>query len=275
MAGRVAALTALAMLAFAGNSILCRLALRATSIDAASFTMIRLVSGALVLWLIVVIRGGRAAGNWRSALALLAYAAMFSFAYLGLAAATGALLLFATVQATMVGVGVWGGERMNGGQCAGLAIAMGGLVVLLLPGLSAPPPLSAALMVGAGMAWGVYSLRGRGSTDPLGETAGNFARAVPLALPLLAWAVQPPTVDGVVYAILSGAFTSGCGYAIWYAALRGLSAAGAATVQLSVPVIVAIAGVLLLGEPLSPRLMLASAAILGGIALVLRAKRAT
>ncbi|AOX99426.1 DMT family transporter [Jeongeupia sp. USM3] len=273
VAGRIAVLTALAMLAFAGNSILCRLALRDAAIDAASFTVIRLVSGALVLWLIVLIRGGRAAGNWRSALALLAYAAMFSFAYLGLTAATGALLLFAAVQATMVGVGWWGGERMNGGQCSGLAMAMAGLVVLLLPGLSAPPPASAALMVGAGMAWGVYSLRGRGSTDPLGETAGNFARAVPLALPLLAWSVRPAGLDGVVFAVLSGALASGCGYAVWYAALRGLSASGAAAVQLSVPVIVAAAGVLLLGEPLSLRLVLASAAILGGIALVLRAKR--
>ncbi|MBM3114325.1 DMT family transporter [Jeongeupia naejangsanensis] len=269
--GRAFALTALAMLAFAGNSILCRLALKTTPIDAASLTSIRLVAGAMALWAIVRLRGSAIGGGWCSALSLLAYAGMFSFAYLHLSAATGALLLFAAVQATMVGAGLRRGERMNPTQWLGFIVAMAGLVVLLLPGLSAPSPLGAVLMAGAGVAWGVYSLRGRGAADPLGETAGNFIRSAPLTLLVLPFfpLVRLP-VDGVIYAVLSGALTSGCGYAIWYAALRGLSATGAATVQLSVPVIVAAAGVLLLGEPLSPRMLFAAAAILGGIALVLR-----
>ncbi|WP_432720525.1 DMT family transporter [Jeongeupia wiesaeckerbachi] len=269
--GRVFTLTVLAMLAFAGNSILCRLALKTTQIDAASFTAIRIVSGAIALWAIARLRGSVVGGSWWSALSLLAYAALFSFAYLHLSAATGALLLFAAVQATMVGAGLWRGERMSAIQCLGFVVALTGLVGLLLPGLSAPSPLGAVLMAGAGVAWGAYSLRGRGAADPLGETAGNFIRGAPLSLLLLPFSpLAPPPADGMIYAVLSGALTSGCGYAIWYAALRGLSTTGAATVQLSVPVIVAAAGVLLLGEPLSLRMLLAAAAILGGIALVLR-----
>jgi len=265
-------LTSLAMIAFAGNSLLCRTALKHTAIDPATFTSIRMLSGAIALWLIVSMRTGSRMqrGSWLSALALFAYAATFSFAYVDLSAGMGALLLFGAVQATMILFGLWKGERLNGWQGIGLAAALGGLVALVLPGLSAPPVSSAVLMVGAGVAWGVYSLRGKGAGDPLATTAGNFLRAVPFAagLSLLLLSLARADVQGVVYAIASGALTSGVGYAIWYAALRGLTATGAATVQLSVPVIAAIGGVMLLGEPITLRLLGASAAILGGIALV-------
>jgi drug/metabolite transporter (DMT)-like permease len=284
---RVALLTLLAMLAFAGNSLLTRAALRDTAIDAASFTAIRIVSGAVALWALVRIRNGSTpvvrAGSWGSALALFAYAAAFSLAYLSLTAATGALLLFAAVQVTMIGVGLVRGERLTALQGAGLVLAFAGLVGMLLPGLSAPPLAGALLMVVAGAAWGAYSLRGRRATlrgtDATTETAGNFVRAAPMALALLgvAWAVTGALhVDpaGVCLALASGALTSGMGYALWYAALRGLTAATAASVQLSVPVITAVAGVVLLSEPLTARLVLASAAVLGGIALVIRGRAA-
>ncbi|MBI3144411.1 MAG: DMT family transporter [Pseudogulbenkiania sp.] len=274
---RVAALTVLAMIAFAGNSLLCRQALKHTAIDAASFTAIRLASGALVLWLIVSLRGGHAAGagRWRSALALFAYAAGFSFAYLSLPAATGALLLFGAVQVTMIGYGLAKGERLSGRQLAGLGVALGGLFGLLLPGLSAPPLAGSALMLGAGVAWGVYSLLGKGAGDATTVTAGNFLRAVPLAISLSLLLMPAATWDsaGAGYAVLSGALASGVGYAIWYNALRGLSATSAATVQLTVPVIAAVGGVALLGEPVTLRLMLASVAILGGVWLVIAGKR--
>jgi len=269
---RVFLLTLLAMLAFAGNSLLCRAALAAGRIDAASFTSIRVVSGALALWLIVRLQAGGAAkaGSWPSAFALFAYAAAFSFAYLTLTTATGALLLFGAVQATMIGWGFWRGERLSGWQLLGVATALGGLVGLLLPGISAPPLQGAALMLLAGIAWGIYSLRGKGAGDPLQATAGNFLRAVPfaavLSLAMLPWLALDAA--GAALAVASGAVTSGIGYAIWYSALRGLKAASAATVQLSVPPLAALGGVVLLGEPLTLRLLLASVAILGGIALV-------
>ncbi len=274
---RTLSLTVLAMIAFAGNSILCRLALAHTDIDAASFTTLRLASGALTLWLIVAWRDRetRVAGNWASAFALFAYAAAFSFAYLSLSAATGALLLFGAVQATMIAYGLWRGERFNRQQGIGFALAVGGLVGLLLPGLSAPPLIGAVLMLAAGIAWGVYSLRGRGGGDPTRVTAGNFVRAVPFTLALSLVALSRFEIDlaGVVYALLSGAIASGLGYAVWYTALRGLTATNAATVQLSVPVIAALGGVALLGEPITLRLVLASIAILGGVAVVILAKR--
>ncbi len=270
-------LTLLAMLAFAGNSLLCRAAFHASRIDAASFTTIRIVSGAVALWLIVRLRRGRAApaGSWTSALALFAYAAAFSFAYLSLSAATGALLLFGAVQATMIGVGFWRGERLRGWQLLGLACALGGLIGLLLPGLSAPPTQGAVLMIAAGIAWGIYSLRGQGAGDPLRATAGNFLRAVPFAIVLSLAMLSMATFDaaGAALAVASGAITSGIGYAIWYSALPGLKAASAATVQLSVPLLAALGGMLLLGEPLTLRLVMASTAILGGIALVIAEKQ--
>ena len=260
------------MIAFAGNSLLCRMALKHTAIDPATFTSIRVLSGAIALWLIVSMRSGNRVqnGSWSSASALFAYAAAFSFAYVDLSAGTGALLLFGAVQATMILFALWKGERLNAWQGIGLVVAFGGLIVLLLPGLSAPPLHSAILMVGAGIAWGVYSLHGKGAGDPLAATAGNFLRAVPFAMILSLLLLTTARVDteGVAYAIASGALTSGVGYAIWYAALRSLTATGAATVQLSVPVIAAIGGILLLVEPITLRLLGASIAILGGIALV-------
>ena len=270
---RTIALTSFAMLAFAGNSILCRLALKTTTIDAASFTSIRMASAALALWVILFLRGkgGAILGNWPSALALFTYAAGFSFAYINLKAGTGALLLFGSVQTSMIGYGLWKGERFNALQIAGLMLAIGGLIVLVIPGLSAPPVLSSALMILAGVAWGIYSLRGRGAGDATMMTAGNFIRTLPMtaALSLIFWGSAQIDVNGVVYAIASGAITSGVGYAIWYSALPGLKATQAATVQLSVPVIAAIGGILLIGEPLSLRLALASLAILAGISLVI------
>src|SRR5436309_10423476 len=238
---RVFVLTLLAMTAFAGNSLLCRQALKRTTIDAASFTFIRILSGAVVLWLVVMLRKGTRpkAGNWASALALFAYAAAFSFAYISLAAGTGALLLFGAVQATMILWGLRKGERLRTRQWLGLALAVGGLVALLFPGLSAPPIDGALLMICAGIAWGIYSLRGKSAGDPATATAGNFLRAAVfaavLSITLLPWAKLDR--GGVGYAILSGAIASGVGYVIWYSALPGLKAASAATVQLSVPVL--------------------------------------
>ena len=272
---RLVALTVLAMIAFAGNSLLCRIALRDTGIDAASFTTIRLVSGAVVLWLVVRTKhsGSTGSGNWLSALALFAYAAGFSFAYLSLAAGTGALLLFGAVQATMIGYGIRSGESLRRLQVAGLALASGGLVGLLLPGLSAPPLHGSLLMLGAGIAWGVYSLRGKGAGDPTRVTAGNFLRAAPIAAALSVFMLDSAALDGagIGYAIASGALTSGLGYAIWYTVLPALKATHAATIQLSAPAIAAAGGILFLGEPVTLRLVLASAAILGGIAMVIRA----
>jgi len=270
---QVFVLTLFAMIAFAGNSLLCRLALKHTGIDAASFTLIRITSGALALWLIVRMRGGihSAASSWPSALALFAYAAGFSFAYVSLPAAAGALLLFGAVQATMIGYGLWAGERLRRRQVAGLFGAFGGLVGLLLPGLSAPPLLGSVLMLGAGVSWGIYSLRGKGAGDPIGVTAGNFLRAVSFAAGLSVAMLPWSSLDssGIGYAILSGALTSGVGYAIWYTALRGLNATRAATVQLCVPVIAAVGGIVFLGETITLRLLIASTAILGGVALVI------
>ena len=261
------------MVAFASNSLLCRIALRQTSIDAASFTTIRLISGALMLWLIVHVRHGTGTGggNWLSAFALFAYAAGFSFAYASLPTATGALLLFGAVQTTMIGYGIWTGERLKSLQPVGLVLALAGLVGLLLPGISAPPLSGSMLMLGAGVAWGVYSLRGKGAGDPSRVTAGNFMRAGPLAGALSVLMFRSTTVDhtGSWYAVSSGALASGIGYVIWYTALPALKAVNAATVQLCVPVIAALGGIAFLGEPVTLRLALASAAILGGIAMVI------
>jgi drug/metabolite transporter (DMT)-like permease len=270
--------TATAMLAFAGNSLLCRLALLHAHIDPASFTAVRLLSGALVLgWLARPRGAARApAGNWASAACLFAYAAGFSFAYVSLPVATGALLLFGSVQATMIGVGAWRGERLQGAQLTGLVLAGGGLVVLLLPGLAAPPLGGALLMMGAGAAWGLYSLRGRGAGRPLDVTAGNFLRAAPLAvaLALIAPGTMQADTYGMACAVASGALASGLGYSVWYHVLPALKPTTAASVQLSVPVITALGGVALLGEAMTLRLVLASFAILGGIALVALGRRA-
>ena len=304
---RLIALVSLAMLAFAGNSLLCRLALKHTGIDAASFTAVRLLSGALMLWLVVRFRSsatpaagaaistssnhrdGPGGGNWISAFALFVYAAGFSFAYVSMPAATGALLLFGAVQATMIGYGVWRGERLRTLQWAGVALAVAGLVLLMLPGLAAPSLQGAVSMTAAGVAWGVYSLRGKKrakgpsgpdgqnlpAADPTRVTASNFLRTVPMALLLTLLAVNllSPDPAGIGLAVLSGALASGLGYAIWYRALPALKATHAATVQLSVPVIAALGGVVLLGEALTGPMVLAASAILGGIALVILEKK--
>ena len=282
---RTAWLTALAMLAFAGNSLLCRMAFQLTAVDASSFTAARLLSGAVVLALLLRARpgctvGAVAHGNWGSALALFAYAALFSLAYVGMPAATGALLLFGAVQASMIGWGLLHGERLRPWQAVGFAAALVGLVALMLPGFATPSWSGALSMLGAGVAWGVYSLRGKATTagkaaDPLATTCGNFVRTLPMALVLCA--VLMPTLRwdaaGLALAVASGAVTSGLGYAVWYRALPALQATQAATVQLSVPLIAAVGGILLLGESVTWRLLVASIAILGGIALVVRPPR--
>jgi drug/metabolite transporter (DMT)-like permease len=276
-----ALLTALAMLAFAGNSLLCRMALKLTSIDAATFTSVRLVSGALTLWLLVRIRSGPTAGvaygNWGSAFALFAYAALFSYAYVSMTAATGALLLFGAVQASMIGWGLLHGERLRPLQTLGFAAALAGLAALMLPGFATPAYGVALAMLGSGVAWGIYSLRGRINSpgqvaDPLATTCGNFVRTIPMAVVLSAVALPSMQLDfaGLALAVAAGAATSGIGYAVWYRALPALQATHAATVQLSVPVIAAAGGALMLGEGFTWQLLLSSIAILGGIGLVLR-----
>lgn len=279
MSARTLLLTALAMLAFAGNSLLCRAALRDASIDPASFTALRLVTGALALWLLLRLRSNRQfarTGNWYGAVALFVYAAAFSFAYVGLDAGAGALLLFGAVQLSMVVWGLLRGERLDRPQLVGMLLALGGLVALLLPGSDTPSLGAALLMFVAGAAWGAYSLLGRGARDPLPAAAFSFLYAAPLAILLglvmldqLHWSPA-----GILYAVLSGALTSGIGYAIWYAVLPHLPAIQAASVQLSVPLLTALAGALLLGEALTVRLLLAGMAILGGVGLVLRARHA-
>jgi len=279
------------MIAFASNSLLCRAALKEGTIDPATFTFLRLFSGSVALSLIMSVRrkmiGERTAssfvdsisvgrssllryGNWISAVALFVYAAGFSFAYTSLSAGTGALLLFGAVQATMILWGLHKGERLSTLQIGGFVIAITGLVVLVFPGLSAPPLGGSVLMLGAGVAWGVYSLRGKGERNPASVTTRNFIRSVPFATALIIvfapWIHVHPS--GVVYAIISGAVTSGLGYVIWYGALPGLRATSAATVQLSVPVLTATGGIMLLSEPVTLRYLLACLAVLGGIALV-------
>ena len=274
---RTIGLTIVAMLAFAANSVLCRLALARGSIDPASFTLVRVGSGVATLWLMLALmgRGSVMQGSWRAALALFAYAAGFSFAYVTLSAGAGALLLFGAVQATMVTTGLVRGERLTVSQWFGFVLALAGLAALLTPGAAAPPIGGALLMLAAGVAWGAYSLLGRGAVDPLAATAGNFLRALPMAMILLGLAAMFGTKldqSGLVYAIMSGAVASGLGYTIWYAALPGLSPAQGASVQLSVPVITALAGTIALGEAITIRLSLSSIAILGGIALVIASR---
>lgn len=284
----VLALTALVMVAFAANSVLARLALTTTSIGADVFTGVRLLTGAgalLVVSMISAVATRQPAnverpirGNWLSALSLFGYAGAFSFAYLSLSTGTGALLLFGAVQLTMIGWGLAKGEALGLVRGLGAALAMGGLVILVAPGVQAPPLGAALLMALAGAAWGVYSLRGRGAADPIGVSLGNFWRAAVLGMGLvIAGAAFPPHTlhadgTGIAYAALSGAVTSGLGYVLWYRVLPSLRAASAATVQLSVPVLAALGGVALLGETLTLRLVAATAVTLGGIALVVRGR---
>lgn len=278
---RTAALTGAALVAFASNSILCRMALGTGQADPVAFTALRLASGASSLWLITTMRRvqvhGRPRSAWMSPLMLFSYAACFSFAYVDLSAGTGALVLFGSVQATMLLAALVAGERPHARQWLGLFSALAGLVVLVFPGLRAPSPLGSVLMAGAGASWGVYTLRGRGAANPLADTAANFLWAVAFAVPLVLVGFGSMHVSprGAMLAILSGALASGLGYVIWYAALRHLTATRAASVQLAVPVLTAAAGVLLLGEQIAPRLLLAAVLILGGVGLAVgtRARR--
>lgn len=263
----------LAMSAFAANSLLCRVVLTQTATDPASFTIIRMLAGAGTLSVIVLLRKRESDnnGSWQGAFSLLVYAAAFSFAYVELPAGTGALLLFGSVQATMVITGLYQGERLRILQWVGLLTAFCGLVVLVAPGIHAPDPYSATLMAIAGMAWGSYSLLGRKHRDPLKATAGNFLKAAPFSLLLLPFADSIDSA-GATFAVLSGSISSGVGYAIWYSILPSLKAAQAASVQLTVPVIAAAAAIFILGESPTLSLVIASVAILGGIALVISGK---
>jgi drug/metabolite transporter (DMT)-like permease len=290
MSPRTLGLTATALVAFAANSWLCRAALRSGSIDPATFTTVRIACGALMLALTVraVARrrttdGGAASdGDATSAAALFGYAAFFSFAYLSLDSGLGALVLFGAVQLTMLGAGIAAGHRVAAGEGTGLVIAVGGLAVLAVPGAAAPPPAALAAMAAAGASWGAYSLRGRSARRPLAATAGNFRLALLpalalLALPLLGtWSpaadlvpFHHATAVGVSLAAVSGAVTSGLGYAVWYAALPGLSRLRAGLVQLAVPVIAAAGGALALGEQIPLRLAVAGTLVLGGIGLAI------
>jgi len=275
-AARLVLLTALAMLAFAANSVLARLAFATAGAEPMSYTGIRLGSGALVLVLLLALRSRslpRLGGSWRGAAALFAYALFFSVAYVMLGAAVGALILFAAVQIGIIGWAIRSGDRPGALEWAGIATAFAALIYLVSPGLVAPHPLGAALMAAAGLAWAGYTLLGRGSAAPLADTAGNFIRTVPVALLLIIAGVltAPISWPAMGYAVASGAIASGLGYALWYAALPHLSRTRAAVVQLTVPAIAAAGGVLLIAEPLTLRLVIASIGILGGVALALLA----
>lgn len=267
-----------AMVGFAANSLLSRAALRGGAIDAGSFVAIRLATGACVLALIVAARreSPRGTGSWGSAAALAVYAVAFTFAYRELPAGTGAVILFGSVQLTMVGVGIARGERPSPLQWVGWVLAVAGLVVVNAPGIDAPPALGAALMFAAGIAWGVYSLRGRGVQRPLATTADNFVRTLPLAVALVTITqVTGANVSarGIALAAASGGIASGLGYSLWYAAVPALGATRSAAVQLSVPVITAFGAMALFGEALRPTLAMGGGAIIVGLALALRTKR--
>ena len=267
----------LAMIAFAANSLLCRMALVETDIGPATFTFVRLLSGALILSLFIQFKGHKPArqGSWVGAIALFCYAAGFSFAYQHVTTGKGALLLFGAVQITMIGIGFFRGERFSMAQSAGFLIAFCGLVYLVLPGVTAPPLVSASLMILAGVSWGVYSILGKGVAAPLLMTSGNFLRTTPFAVVLFLVMAEPFSMSdpGIIYGVLSGAIASGLGYALWYFVLPELKATNAATLQLSVPVIATFMGWLFLNETITIRILLASLAIIGGIVLVIKSKR--
>lgn len=275
---KIIAYTSFALIAFAFNSILCRMALRGGEADAAGFTAVRLASGAVMLIVISYFFSESKSskrGNWISAFFLFAYAICFSFAYIGLTAAAGALILFSSVQLTMIAAALIRGERPGPLEWLGLLIALSGLVYLLLPGLSSPPLFQSGLMAAAGAAWGFYTLRGKGSGDPLGDTTGNFIRSIAMiviaAIPF--FSQIDLSTRGIVLAVLSGAIASGVGYTVWYAALKHHTATRAAVLQLSVPVIAAFGGVLLLSEEMTRRLLIAAVFILGGVGLTIAGRR--
>jgi len=281
-------LTALTMIAFAANSVIGRMAIGSGDtalIDPAGYSAMRLISGALVLAVLVGLTGSNGkrsprfqSGSWISAFALFAYAVAFSYAYVALEAGIGALILFACVQATMIGWALKEGDRPSGLEWAGLVTAFGAFIWLVSPGLSAPDPWAAALMALSGAAWGVYSLRGRGLPYPLKATADNFMRSLAFLIPLgmivvLAGIGLQASGRGVLLAIVSGAVTSGIGYALWYRVLRQIGATQGAIVQLTVPVIATIGGTLFLGEAWTVRLVASSLLILGGVAVAIIAKQ--
>jgi len=272
---RIATATIFALLAFAANSVLCRMALRVATIDPLTFTSIRILSGAITLSLVLLFRARRVGmgGSWISALELIGYAATFSVAYTGLTAGTGALLLFGAVQIVMIAAGYRAGERINRAVATGWLAAIGGIIALTLPSVSSPPLLSSFLMLFAGIAWGLYSLRGRRSSEPIADTAGNFVRAVPIALMLNALMFTNAfyTSRGVLLAALSGAIASGLGYAAWYTALPRMRSMTAANLQLCVPVIAALFGALMFKEAITTRLIVASIFVLGGVFVATRA----
>ena len=271
---QLAAYTVITMLAFSGNSLLCRMALKETSIDAASYTSIRLLSGAAMLW--ILMRWQHKAplklGTWHSAAALFVYAIALSFSYRSINAGAGALMLFGAVQLTMILAGFISGERMSALQSLGFVAALAGLVILVSPSVEAPSIVDSILMLASGIAWGVYSLFGRRQSDPVAATAGNFLRAALLSILMSIFTLSWLQLDtrGICYAVLSGAVTSGIGYVLWYRVLRHMSAITASTIQLSSPLITTFGGVMLLGEAFTRNLLIASLLILGGIRLVLR-----
>ncbi|MDP6466252.1 MAG: DMT family transporter [Pirellulaceae bacterium] len=264
------------LLAFAANSLLCRMALGGQLIDPVSFTTLRLVSGALALIPISRLVAESKApqkmkGSWSSGFALFAYAAAFSLAYVSLSTGMGALILFGSVQVTMIGAAIRSGEKLGVAQWVGLAVAMGGLVFLVLPGISAPDPIGALLMCISGIAWGVYSIRGKGVSTPVVMTATNFARSAPMAIIVSAVAFSSVQLQpmGVLLALTSGVVTSGVGYILWYKTLRRLTTTQASVVQLMVPVLAAFGGITFLSEKVTVRLIAASTLILGGVALAI------
>ncbi len=279
LAARTLLLTVVSMMAFAANPLLCRMALGAGHIDAASFVTIRIGSGAAILALLLLPRWpvrNWSPPDWRSVMMLFGYMVFFAFSYLSLGVGTGALILFGAVLLTMFAVALKNGEKFSGWSWAGLIMAVLGVVYLVSPGVTAPDPLGALLMAIAGICWGFYSLLGRDAADPLQTTAKNFLFCVPLAIVVslvFIWDLHA-TWRGIALAVASGAVASGLGYAVWYAALAGLTATRAATVQLSVPVIAAAGGVVLLSEQVTLRLLVSSAATLGGIAIVLAQREA-
>lgn len=275
---KITLITLLSLLAFAANSLITRFALEKTAIDEASFILLRVVSGALFLWLYLIIKKNNQAhktGTWLAAFSLFVYAASFTYGYGLIAAGTGALLLFGSVQITMTIVGYHEGERLNKVQLSGFVLALGGLVILMLPGITAPSFLGALLMCLSGIAWSIYTLQGRGAVNPARTTAGNFIKAAPMAIFL--WLVVSFSTTnvinldstGIFYALLSGIVTSGMGYIIWYSVLPELKATQAAIIQLSVPLLVTLAGAILLSEAITQRIVLASFIILLGTILVL------
>lgn len=270
---RLSLLLLLTLICFAGNSLLCRLALRSEAIDPVTFTLIRLLSGAIILCFIVWVKrtSSNISGSWRSGVSLFVYAAAFSWAYVNLTSATGALILFTCVQSTMIISGFLKGERLTSRQIVGCLIAISGLIILLFPGLSTPAPGSAALMAMAGIAWGIYSLMGRSQTKPIESTTGNFLRALPFAIVIGILALQQLHISnyGLVLAVLSGAITSGLGYAVWYSVLPSLSATSASIVQLSVPILATLGGAMFLGEVITLQIILSSFLTLFGIGLAI------